>query len=104
MLCKQMQTKSVRMNMPTLTSQSRRDLLDAHGPLVSGKSLAKLLGFKTYSSFYRARAKGQLPIKIFDIAGRRGPFARTQDIASWLESLGDDSAEKSTDDSMGGAG
>ena len=58
-----------------------------YGPMVSGRAVVTVLGFKSYSAFYKARREEKLPVKVFDLEGRRGPFARTADIADWLESM-----------------
>ncbi|MGH8507046.1 MAG: hypothetical protein ACRETM_13970 [Stenotrophobium sp.] len=65
-----------------------QELLQAHGELVTGRPLLLLLGFKSQRSFYRAIQADCLPVKVSQIAGRRGYFARTRDVASWLESFG----------------
>jgi hypothetical protein len=65
-------------------------MLALYGPLVGASALVKALGFKTYAAFHRARRLGNLPISVFDLPGRRGPFARTTDIADWLETLDDE--------------
>lgn len=64
-----------------------RSLIQQYGPLVSGKELMRNLGFRSHSSFARARKKGLLGVAVFELEGRRGPFARTQDIADWMASL-----------------
>lgn len=71
-------------------AQRRKELLEHFGPTVSGAALARALGFKSYSTFYKTRQAGKLAVKVFDIPGRRGPFARTTDIADWLETLDDE--------------
>ena len=71
----------------TSATQRRKEMLEMYGPMVSGSALASALGFKSYSAFYKARREDKLSVKVFDIAGRRGPFARTADIADWLESM-----------------
>lgn len=65
----------------------RREMLEMYGPMLSGSAIATVLGFKSYSAFYKARREEKLPVKVFDLEGRRGPFARTADIADWLESM-----------------
>ncbi|RIX76320.1 hypothetical protein D3H34_22505 [Acidovorax cavernicola] len=62
-------------------------MLELYGPMVRARALVAALGFKTYAAFYKARREEKLPVKVFDLEGRRGPFARTTDIADWLESM-----------------
>jgi hypothetical protein len=72
-----------------------RSLIQQYGPLVSGKDLMRNLGFRSHSSFARARKKGLLGVAVFELEGRRGPFARTQDIADWMASLPGSAGEQS---------
>lgn len=58
-----------------------------HGPLVGGKDLINVLGFKTPSAFRRAVRMGMLTIHTFEIEGRRGRFALSKDVDDWLATL-----------------
>ena len=40
--------------------------------------------YPTAAAFRKARIRGTLPVAEFDIAGRRGRFALTQEVARWL--------------------
>ena len=62
-------------------------LLERFGELMKGRDLAGLLGFGSDRSFARAAASGQLPIPVFRMKGRRGWFARTRDVAAWLNNI-----------------
>ena len=64
-------------------------LLAAHGELMGGMDLAKCLGYRTARAFQHAATSALLPVKVFTVHGRRGRFARTQDVAEWLQRLGD---------------
>jgi len=64
--------------------QFTKSLTQQHGPLMQGRELMKCLGFRTQASFARARKRGLLNIHVFDIDGRRGPFALTEDVAEWV--------------------
>jgi len=66
----------------------RIQLLEAYGPLVSGRELARLAGFKTTDALRMAEQRGRLGFQVFRINGRRGRFARIEDVASWLEAQG----------------
>lgn len=63
-------------------------LLETYGPLVSGSDLARLAGFKSTDAFRMAERRGQIGFEVFRIEGRKGRFARVEDLARWLESLG----------------
>jgi hypothetical protein len=64
------------------------DLLSRHGEVVGGEALMRCLGYRSARSFARAGAQGQLPVATFALAGRRGRYAKTRDVAEWLETLG----------------
>ena len=61
-----------------------RELMRAYGPLMSGEDLRKALGYPSKSAYSQAIARGALPVPVFEIEKRRGKFALTQDVASWL--------------------
>lgn len=63
------------------------EMLRQFGPLLSGENLRKVLGFKTAAAFGQAARDGRLGVRVFEIEGRRGRFALTQDVAKWVESL-----------------
>lgn len=61
-----------------------RRLIRALGATVGGESLSKALGFRSQDAFRKAYQRDRLPVWTFEIAGRRGRFASTADIATWL--------------------
>jgi hypothetical protein len=63
-------------------------LIEGYGLVVGGKDLMRLLGFKNYKSFHSACTTNRLPVSVFEIPGRKGKFAKTQDLARWYEQLG----------------
>ncbi|HZR02488.1 MAG TPA: hypothetical protein VFA81_04860 [Burkholderiales bacterium] len=63
------------------------DLLARHGELMTGEPLRRALGFASERSFLRAAKGKNLPVRVFELAGRRGRFARTRDVAQWLSTL-----------------
>ena len=64
------------------------DLVTKHGELMSGDDLWRALGYGSKRSFSRAVVSNTVPLLIFELANRRGRFARTRDVARWLASLG----------------
>lgn len=54
------------------------------GPVVGGNALSKALGYRTQAAFRKAKQRGRLPVRTFEVEGRRGRFAATSDIAAWL--------------------
>lgn len=59
-------------------------LVATYGPVVGGKELARALGFRTQSAFRKALDRGALSVKIFEMPGRRGRFALSTELATWL--------------------
>ena len=76
------------MNEGTAGLSLECELLRQHGELMSGESLRRALGIKSARTFFRAVASGQLPVPVFEVPGRRGRYARTRDVARWLDELG----------------
>lgn len=63
------------------------DLLARHGELIGQQALAHLLGYETTGALRKAAERGQLPIKLRSIPGRRGRLALTREVADWLATL-----------------
>lgn len=68
-------------------SERKRELLDRHGEIIGGSELRRQLGFADARSLNRAYQRRLLPVRVFILAGRRGLFAKTRDLADWLDSL-----------------
>jgi|CXWL01.1.fsa_nt_gi hypothetical protein len=64
-----------------------REMLLLYGPIVGGDRLHQILGFTSSDAFRQAAARKQLPIPVFRIPRRRGQFALTADLATWLVTL-----------------
>ncbi|MDP3607792.1 MAG: hypothetical protein Q8R74_01810 [Methylophilus sp.] len=58
---------------------------ERYGPIISGVNLRTALGFNTYAAFYRSMQLEELGVKVFRLAGRKGWFAKTADVADWIE-------------------
>lgn len=59
-------------------------LVRALGAAVGGAALTRALGYPSQEAFRKAHQRGILPVPTFELAGRRGRFAATTDIAVWL--------------------
>lgn len=74
------------------TAQSSSRVLDRllarHGELIPPSVLWRVLGYPSASAARTARQRGAFPIAIFHIRGRKGFWARTADVAEWMERLG----------------
>ncbi len=55
-----------------------------YGPIIGGRKLVLVLGYDSTSAFRQALKRGQLPVIVFELPGRRGKFAFTNDICEWL--------------------
>ena len=64
-------------------------MLAEYGPLLTGEVLVSALGYPTPAAFWQARRCGRVHVRTFRIAGRRGTFALTTDVATWLQSAAD---------------
>lgn len=69
-----------------------RELLDRllrdHGYVVGSAGLRQALGYPSQAALRLAMANGTLPVTVFRIPGRKGPFALAHDLAAWLASRG----------------
>lgn len=64
-----------------------QELLDEWGYVMNATGLRKALGFRSSNVLRTAISENRVPFKTFKIAGRRGPYALTADVAKWLASL-----------------
>ncbi len=64
-----------------------QQLIDAHGPLMTGQALWRALGFTSAAAFRKARSRGQVGVRVFHVEHRRGTYAFTRDVAEWLVKL-----------------
>jgi hypothetical protein len=57
------------------------------GPLLGGEQLRSALGFRTGEAFRAAARAGRVPVKLLKIEGRRGWFARVNEVSEWQAAL-----------------
>lgn len=69
-----------------LESQLLASLIADWGYVMGSAGLRKALGFATQQSLRHAIRSGHVPFTVFTIEGRKGPYARTHDVAAWLAS------------------
>jgi hypothetical protein len=62
-------------------------LLEQHGPLMTGENLYKALGYKSWAGFAKAVRSGAVEVDIFNLPGRKGRYAKTSDVANWINKL-----------------
>lgn len=63
------------------------DLLKQYGPLISPRDLWHVLGYPSHMAYRKAIQKDELPVFVFHIEKRKGRFAFSKDVASWLSVL-----------------
>jgi hypothetical protein len=64
-------------------------LQGTYGCLLTLSDLACVLHYPSVQAVQQARARGRLPVKVFQIPARRGWFATSQSVAQLLASLED---------------
>jgi hypothetical protein len=69
--------------MSELVEEFESRLTGRYGEFVPPQALWKELGFATPASFRKALSQDRVDVEVFDIAGRRGSFARALDVARW---------------------
>lgn len=67
-----------------IAQRLHEELLALHGPILGGEQLAHALGYGTLAAFRQARRRNQVDVTLFTLPNRRGVFALTLDVASWL--------------------
>lgn len=67
-----------------LESTLYQTLSSRYGEMIGGDKLRLVLGFSTLAALCQAISRGTLGLPVFHVAGRRGRFALTVDVADWL--------------------
>jgi len=80
--------------MENSTAKHEAWLLETYGPLIGGKELRFLLGYKSGTAFRTAINRGTLPVPTITQPSRRKRVARAKDIAEWLASVDQQIEEK----------
>lgn len=60
------------------------DVLVPNSPILSAADTARLMGFPSREALAKARRTGRLAIEMFTLPGRRGWFARREEVCEWL--------------------
>lgn len=76
--------------MPDNTLEQRllQSLIADWGYVVGSAGLRQALGFPSQAALRQAIVRGDVPVPVFTIEGRKGWFALAHDLASWLASRG----------------
>lgn len=67
-----------------LFNEIRQNLASRYGELIGARDLWRVMGFPSQEALQRAHARGTIGLPIFEIEHRRGRFALTTEVASWL--------------------
>lgn len=81
------------MSSSELEARLREALIRDWGYLVGPAGLRQVLGFPTQAALRQAIARGAVPIKVFEVSGRKGQFALAHDLAAWLAAQGGESPD-----------
>lgn len=71
----------------TLNTHSEVEGYFPKSPILTASETARLMGFRSVKALANCRSAGRLPIEMFRVPGRRGWFAATQDVRTWLSGL-----------------
>jgi hypothetical protein len=71
-------------DLEKLSEALENDLLAQYGPMLSGDTLRKALGYPSMEAMRQALSRGTIPIPVFPLKNRRGKFALSKDVANWL--------------------
>jgi hypothetical protein len=79
-----MQKENGANTLEELRISLEKDLFDRFGPVMTGESLIKSLGYSSKDAFRQSIVRKTVPVQLFEIEGRRGKFALTKDVACYL--------------------
>ena len=71
-----------------LETSLRVALIHDWGYVVGSAGLRQVLGYPTQAALRAAVARGVIPVRVFEIRGRKGQFALAHDLAAWLAANG----------------
>lgn len=60
------------------------ELTARHGLVMGGRDLQQALGYPSPAAFRQAASRGNLPVAVFGMPKRRGRFALTHEVATWI--------------------
>lgn len=65
-------------------SELEVDLKARYGLMVGTAALWRELGYASYEAFRKAKQRGRIEVPLFGVLNRRGSFALSKEIASWV--------------------
>lgn len=70
-----------------LSPSLRSELLALYGPLLTSAQVAEMLRYRNRDALIQAHKRAALKFALFQVPGRKGMFAKTSEVAAWIESL-----------------
>jgi hypothetical protein len=70
---------------PSPRKSTHEELLTEYGYLIGGDALWRLLAYPSHVAFNKAVARGRVPVELLKIEGRKSRYARTSDVARWID-------------------
>jgi hypothetical protein len=67
-----------------LRCQLEEDLLKLYGPVLTGESLFRSLGYVSKDAFKQSMSRKTVPVQLFAMQNKRGKYALTSDVARYL--------------------
>lgn len=74
----------MRKPIGTVDELSTAWIASMYGGVVQAKDVSRLLSFSNPAALRRAHTTGRLPIRLFQLKGRRGWFAHAAEISAYL--------------------
>ncbi|MFL4024463.1 hypothetical protein LER28_30220 [Pseudomonas aeruginosa] len=73
-----------RTEVDILATELEVDLKDRYGLMVSSAALWRELGYASYEAFRKAKQRGRIEVPMFAVPNRRGSFALSKEVATWI--------------------
>lgn len=74
---------------PQRIDDLERKVIQKHGFLLTGEHLRCALSYGSLESLRQAIMRDTIPVKVFEIKGRRGKFTTARRVAHWLAQFDD---------------
>lgn len=72
------------IDIEALASELEDDLVDRYGLMLGSNALSRELGYASHEAFRKAKQRGRIEVPLFDVPNRRGSFALTKEVATWI--------------------
>jgi hypothetical protein len=72
-------------NLMNKSTDLNFELHQKYGPIIGGKDLMRALGFRSMQAMRKAIQENRMGVTIFNIPSRRGQFAITKEVATFIE-------------------